>query len=237
MKLVELKCPKCGSVLQINAELTRGLCNYCGNEFLVEDEVNKIKIVNGKEFGYEQWQGAQDAINDQKQELMKKLECVVGPASNVEKLRMQYENRCNIYNSWIPIQESSPIMQIGIGFLVSIIIVLLSGIKGKSAMVLWIVVWWVLSGILIFRSCNAYYQKVKEKEEYKKQTDDIKEKYDAELKALMNKLDFIPQDYRDAKAVESIYSYLRNNRANDMTQAINLYEEEKHRRRLESLQR
>lgn len=32
MKLIEIKCGKCGAALQVNAELPKCMCQYCGNE-------------------------------------------------------------------------------------------------------------------------------------------------------------------------------------------------------------
>ncbi len=52
MKLVELNCPKCGALLQVNDELTRCTCNYCGNEILIDNEQRELKITGGYDFGY-----------------------------------------------------------------------------------------------------------------------------------------------------------------------------------------
>lgn len=52
MKLVELTCPKCGAVLQVNDALTRCTCNYCGNEILIDNEQRELKITGGYDFGY-----------------------------------------------------------------------------------------------------------------------------------------------------------------------------------------
>ena len=49
-------------------------------------------------------------------------------------------------------------------------------------------------------------------------------------------IEFIPPDYRYVEAVESFYRYLLNGRANDLQQAVNLYEEELHRMRMENAQ-
>lgn len=32
MKMVEIKCDKCGKTFEVNAELTKCMCQYCGNE-------------------------------------------------------------------------------------------------------------------------------------------------------------------------------------------------------------
>ena len=56
------------------------------------------------------------------------------------------------------------------------------------------------------------------------------------VKDLNDIVEIIPPDYRYPSAVESFYKYLNNNRANDMKEAVNLYEEEMHRLRMENIQ-
>ncbi len=43
MKLVKLKCPSCGSNLEINKELKAFTCNYCGTTTMVDDEIIKVE--------------------------------------------------------------------------------------------------------------------------------------------------------------------------------------------------
>ena len=64
MKLVELNCPKCGALLQVNDELTRCTCNYCGNEVLIDNEQREVKITGGYEFGYGSTYGQLQAAYD-----------------------------------------------------------------------------------------------------------------------------------------------------------------------------
>ena len=64
MKLVELDCPKCGAKLQVNEELTKCTCNYCGNEILIDNEQREVKITGGYEFGYGNTYGQLQAAYD-----------------------------------------------------------------------------------------------------------------------------------------------------------------------------
>ncbi|HAB66556.1 MAG TPA: hypothetical protein DCE23_04230 [Firmicutes bacterium] len=47
MKIVEIKCPNCKASLNVNKDLEKVNCNYCGAQFLVEDETktNAEKII------------------------------------------------------------------------------------------------------------------------------------------------------------------------------------------------
>ena len=37
MKIIDLTCPKCGASLQVNSELKTCSCNFCGNQFSIEE--------------------------------------------------------------------------------------------------------------------------------------------------------------------------------------------------------
>jgi len=45
MKLIELKCKSCGAILQVNEELKNVSCNYCGQNFIMDNE-KKEYIIN-----------------------------------------------------------------------------------------------------------------------------------------------------------------------------------------------
>lgn len=53
MRLVDLNCPGCGAVIRVNTELPQGICNYCGRQFLIDDEIKKYRITNGMQLGYQ----------------------------------------------------------------------------------------------------------------------------------------------------------------------------------------
>ena len=42
MKLIRIKCPGCGANLEVNQELDKVMCNYCGTQVLIDDEASKI---------------------------------------------------------------------------------------------------------------------------------------------------------------------------------------------------
>lgn len=41
--LTKAKCPACGGALELNPGLERGICVYCGGEFLVQEAIQKLK--------------------------------------------------------------------------------------------------------------------------------------------------------------------------------------------------
>lgn len=49
MKLTAAKCPSCGASIEVNKNLEKTICQYCGTTVLVEDAIAKLKIeLSGK---------------------------------------------------------------------------------------------------------------------------------------------------------------------------------------------
>lgn len=65
MRLIDLKCSNCGAPMKVNPELKQVSCNYCGNTMLIDDEVRKMELVNGFEYGYELEKGRITAQKEQ----------------------------------------------------------------------------------------------------------------------------------------------------------------------------
>lgn len=66
MKLIDLTCNKCGAQLKVNAELSKCMCQYCGNEMLIDQEVIHHKIDNAFDAGYQAELGRMKAQEDKK---------------------------------------------------------------------------------------------------------------------------------------------------------------------------
>lgn len=45
MKLIKMKCENCGATLDVNKNLEKITCNYCGAEILIDDDATKLKRV------------------------------------------------------------------------------------------------------------------------------------------------------------------------------------------------
>lgn len=67
MKLVELKCKNCGSLLKVEDGIKEVTCTYCHTSFILDDEVQHIQHDNMYESGYEFEKGRIKA-QDEKQE-------------------------------------------------------------------------------------------------------------------------------------------------------------------------
>ena len=54
MKLIEVTCPKCRATMKVDQNKKEMNCEYCGNKFLIDDEVLKVKHINAGEIDKEQ---------------------------------------------------------------------------------------------------------------------------------------------------------------------------------------
>ena len=61
MRIISTNCPYCGASLPIDKDKSSFSCNYCGNTFLLDNEVRHIKYDNAEEAGYQFEKGRQRA--------------------------------------------------------------------------------------------------------------------------------------------------------------------------------
>lgn len=68
MKMINLKCPNCGSTLHIEDEKETITCEYCKAELKIDKEDKHITIDNAETFGYEFEKGRYKAQNESNKE-------------------------------------------------------------------------------------------------------------------------------------------------------------------------
>lgn len=61
MKLLDMTCPHCGSTLKIQPGSKKAICEFCGSEFLLDDEVRSVQFEDAEEAGYQFEKGRQRA--------------------------------------------------------------------------------------------------------------------------------------------------------------------------------
>ena len=69
MKLVEIKCKNCGSLLKVEEGATTVTCEYCHTTYALDDEVQHIKYDNMYESGYEFEKGRMKAQEEENEEI------------------------------------------------------------------------------------------------------------------------------------------------------------------------
>lgn len=242
MKLVDLNCPGCGAALKVNPELSKGVCNYCGREFLIDDEIQKLNITNGVQLGYQQEQGRIDAINNRRNELLNNLSCAIDPAMKIADAYRGYqlsERRHCAYKTGPSIAGvvTAVLMHIFVVPFLCLFILATSNSNGSIIGILLVIPFWLLciiATVLIFIA--SIMGKKKKKQNLANQRNEAYAQYQNVLKMYYDRLTFLPPDYRYEEAIRCFYKYVNNSRANDIQQAMNLYEEEMHRLRMENTQ-
>jgi len=71
MKLVEMKCKNCGSILKVDSEAKETTCSYCQTTFKIDDEILHHKIDDAEQTGYEMEKGRLRAQKEAKEEAEK----------------------------------------------------------------------------------------------------------------------------------------------------------------------
>ena len=67
MKTVSIKCPNCGAGHTVTANAKMVHCEYCNQDFMIDDEVKRIYLVNAEQAGYEFEKGRRRAIQEVEQ--------------------------------------------------------------------------------------------------------------------------------------------------------------------------
>lgn len=67
MKLVDMKCPRCGANIKVDSDLNEATCEFCRSSFLLDDEVQHIQFDNMEQSGYDMEVGRKQATLDEKE--------------------------------------------------------------------------------------------------------------------------------------------------------------------------
>ena len=65
MKTIAVKCQNCGASLEITPNTKVVTCQYCNSDFIIDDEVERVQIVNAEQAGFEFEQGRQRAKREE----------------------------------------------------------------------------------------------------------------------------------------------------------------------------
>ena len=94
----------------------------------------------------------------------------------------------------------------------------------------------IAAGFVLYLSCGGFLRQVMntERRSYEAQKAEYVEKYQQCYLVAPVLERYLPEDYWYSDAVEAVSAYLRNMRADSIKEALNLYEEELHRLRMEN---
>lgn len=99
MKLIDLTCSKCGASLQVNPELTKCMCQYCGNEMLIDNEIQHHSLDNGFEFGYQAEIGRQQAQQEMQRQAIIQRQQIINE-QNRRSQQIAEEHKQRTFHIW-----------------------------------------------------------------------------------------------------------------------------------------
>lgn len=251
MRLVSLICPNCSSPVEANEKLTKCTCNYCGTTFLIDDEAQKVRVSfdDMKKAGFDFERGRYDAENTgADEELVEKVSAQLTALEELEGLTEQERilnakligkrqevdrKRSSIgkINYTIPIILSLFVLMIVfsadasfLGFLFAAAFVAGSFILTKKR--------YIANSERTKSELSSLEAAISREEQV---LNDVRlEKSNVQDKIDLN---FIPAKYQSKRALRAILNVLKDRRALTISQAINIYEGDEHRKRLEDMQR
>ena len=238
MELMKMKCPNCQADLELNPALKEAFCAYCGTKILI----------SGMQSANQLGQPVADA------HLVEMLNAVAPILSRNEALcatlNQKNETLKNTQKSLarikLPFINNEKVDFFNAGLETTYLIVFICGIA-LAAGTLFIPYVWILSLLLFIPAAVAMgfiHRGTHNKKIYEKtiaQTQQEIYSIQAELKNNNDTLakyniDVIPPKYRVGSIIKFFIDVLSNQRATNMQQAINLYEEELRNRKIDAMQ-
>lgn len=227
MRIVDLTCPGCGAPLSAKGDRKYIFCTYCGKQIFLDDTVN-VRFSNAYEAGREFERGRQSAAQQgPNMELATKLRKVRDRMAQREELERQIELAQGVLVS----AKTAKIDMAG--FIIAVIIVVLLALMVHPALAILCLCGGIAALIAVYNGKK------------RKKLAAVAEKQ-AHLTELVRQKDKIPRDslginlsekYMTVQALSSLYELVVNERAYTLQQAINLYEDRVHQRKMERLAR
>lgn len=243
MKLVTLSCPNCNAQLQINMELRRAVCNFCGHQFLIDDERQKVdlNIVNPEVLG-EAIEYSRKNVRGGNKELAEEIGSLIEPictvkelaprANRLEKLVNNGKRRTEEYTN-NPLMKNLHFIVPPIVFVVMFILGLAS--DGDAGAALGMGLFFGITALvaLFIIKSNTFSAYKTNTANLQRVTESLNQA-NAELQG--RNLDIIPPAYRDRESMNYIYDALINQRAMNVQEAINLYEDQKYKNQMADIE-
>ena len=230
-KATSLSCPQCGAPLP-HADPGRRFCEFCGAPITVTPE--SLLENEPRKFGYEFEKGRYDAQNSiPGLELAEKIHELIQPLADLHRAEacladlekkvalakedVEKADRTNkILMYALPLLLFYALFSRGMNIFISLAVAL---------------------GVFIIYKGTVSLKMQSLQDSYSSYKDQMSSAME-QLNVLLNtyNFDLIPEEYRQREAMIYFVKVLKNGRAASLQQAINLYEEEKHQKRIFRLQ-
>lgn len=243
MKLVTLSCPNCNAQLQINMELKQAVCNFCGHQFLIDDERQKVdlNIVNPEVLG-EAIDYSRRNIRGGNKELAKEVGDLIEPISTIkeqapvanrlERLVNNGARRIETYEKY-SFMKYLPFIAAAAAFLFFFLFGAIGAGDVQGGLLMGLFMGATACVALFIIKANTYSAYKTNTARLERVTEALNQA-NADLRG--KNLDIIPPDYRDRESMTFIYESLMNQRAMNVQEAINLYEDQKYKARMQDIE-
>lgn len=246
MKLVSLACPHCKAPLEVNQELTMATCNYCGYQFMIDNEINYSHMT--EEDTERIGKAAERARMENEENIaVKTTQKVYAVYSGLLQLRenngrlvdlqMEFQNKktslrwTKVFH-WLTGPVKGEILAVA-----GIVLVLYltirdmiensSGIKGLlTGLVISAMLFGAMRLLRIYFS-HAVVKRASEREQLESEINELNTA-NQEMKTKAD-FEFVPVKYRNESALKYMYESLRVRRAHTLAEAMNQYDVEQQR--------
>ncbi|WP_027215970.1 hypothetical protein [Butyrivibrio fibrisolvens] len=251
MKIIAMNCPECNAPLQINSELKKAFCNYCGSQILVDDEVQRISISDedADKIGKAFFNAQTEREFNRTSLIMEQIKELKNAISSIEKIQSSNDDLISSINSnkaklsrikpWISFWNLLP--NYYSAFILPVIIVFLTvyvELSSNTFNMRSILIGAILAGIAYVGQrymINCHEDEYEQLNERIANDEDRMESNSLSIQKIRADHDFaiIPEKYQNSDALGFFYELFQGRRAVDLPQAIILYEDELHRRNIQ----
>lgn len=226
MTFTNMKCPSCDGEIEFKEGSDHALCPYCGRKYYLEKSAQQVE--------YELCEENAKALKVyiEKTQALNKLENEIN--SLKEKIDINKTKNLSLFNmikhKHSQLDKFNDKAKFYLKYILIGYIILAMILNSVESAVFTIC---VLTLYILFRKiiCKKRNEEIEHDifslNELEQQTDKLNTDYDS---------NFLPKKYRTDEAMEYIYDLLLSHRVSNIPQGINMYEDEKHKRRIESIQ-
>lgn len=243
MKLTALECPKCNAPLEINPESTYVTCNCCGCRFMIDSESGKA-IPDSEDvykMGYAFERGRYERQSQECRNLANKVKVLKKPIMELQARKSTLEFLSAQISSLKAKQQQQAsfigkikTFQIPAYLLAATILLSVLGIGigiTFAGIIASAILFWIMS-LKRKKDQEAVSNLIQQNSEALAKT-----RNEIHLITTTYEIELIPEKYHTETAIDYICEVLCNQRAFNISQALNLYEDDMHKKRMENFQK
>ena len=224
-------CPRCGAPLP-HATPGTSFCEFCGSPIKVTPE--SLAEIEPRKFGYEFEKGRYDAQNSVPgAALAEEIQKLIQPLDDLHQTESSYADlKWKTANAKSKLEKAGGYNKILMYTLPLLAFLYLLFVRVPVLAALAVAIGFFAVYRIHFRAREkalraAYAKSKKQLASIRNHLNELKDNY---------QFDLVPEDYREREAMAYFVKVLRNGRAASLQQAINLYEDEKHKKQVLRLQ-